>query len=278
MKNSWKCMLLCVAMVLAFAACSNNGEGTEALPDDGAQEPKEYVVSLGMAGEILEIEESPLSKAEGSNDLYGVQVYSKTATTEYTPYAYGLFDNTADMTIRLLAGYEYKFVATMVVDGKEKISFNSYDNSYGAPFENIPFNDTSKWYSTYFCQFFFSNRKTGKGHCFESHPAGNPAYTFRYNIFCDLGFKSNSICLPLCRFFGFLSYILHDITGIQENEIKADAEYILHQCLKSYNLNLPAKVCKSPTDFSVSFESSEPRRLIRRPPADRAFLRRDLPL
>lgn len=142
MKNSWKCMLLCVAMVLAFAACSNNGEGTEALPDDGAQEPKEYVVSLGMAGEILEIEESPLSKAEGSNDLYGVQVYSKTATTEYTPYAYGLFDNTADMTIRLLAGYEYKFVATMVVDGKEKISFNSYDNSYGAPFENIPFNNS----------------------------------------------------------------------------------------------------------------------------------------
>ena len=132
MKNSWKCMLLCVAMVLAFAACSNNGEGTEALPDDGAQEPKEYVVSLGMAGEILEIEESPLSKAEGSNDLYGVQVYSKTATTEYTPYAYGLFDNTADMTIRLLAGYEYKFVATMVVDGKEKI-FNS-GNSYAAPF------------------------------------------------------------------------------------------------------------------------------------------------
>ena len=136
MKNSWKCMLLCVAMVLAFAACSNNGEGTEALPDDGAQEPKEYVVSLGMAGEILEIEESPLSKAEGSNDLYGVQVYSKTATTEYTPYAYGLFDNTADMTIRLLAGYEYKFVATMVVDGKEKImkSFHGDSYSYSHPF------------------------------------------------------------------------------------------------------------------------------------------------
>lgn len=151
MKNSWKCMLLCVAMVLAFAACSNNGEGAEALPDDGAQEPKEYVVSLGMAGEILEIEESPLSKAEGSNDLYGVQVYSKTATTEYTPYAYGLFDNTADMTIRLLAGYEYKFVATMVVDGKEKVQekYTDDDEAYLSPFSVSDLNDWTPLKNTF---------------------------------------------------------------------------------------------------------------------------------
>ena len=39
----------------------------------------------------------------------------------YRPYAYGLFDDKALMTIRLLGGYKYKFVSTMIVDGKNKL-------------------------------------------------------------------------------------------------------------------------------------------------------------
>lgn len=123
-------MLLCATVVLGCSACSN-GEGQDALPEGGNQDTKEYVVSLGMSGEILEIEESPLSKAAG-NDLYGVQVYSKTETSEYKPYAYGLFDNKESMTIRLMGGYQYKFVATMVVDGKNKVTH--YGENYSAPF------------------------------------------------------------------------------------------------------------------------------------------------
>lgn len=134
MKKSFRSMLLCAIVVLGFSACSN-GEGQDALSEDNNPNAKEYVVSLGMAGEILEIEESPLSKAAG-NDLYGVQVYSKTATSEYKPYAYGLFDNKEGMTIRLMGGYQYKFVVTMVVDGKTEVQekYTEGDEAYLAPF------------------------------------------------------------------------------------------------------------------------------------------------
>ena len=93
-----------------------------------------YTVQLGWSGEI-DINYEPLTKATG-DDLYGIQVYSTPdldgATTE-TPYAYGLFDNPQNITITLLRGYKYKFVATLVKDGKNKIKNYSTSGFY-APF------------------------------------------------------------------------------------------------------------------------------------------------
>lgn len=116
--------------LFAFASCSKE----DAIENESI-EGKEYVVNLGFSGEI-EISQSPLSKA-GTNDLYGVQVYSKKSSdSEYAPYAYGLFDNTADMVVKLIGGYQYKFVATMVEDGKIKV-FHSDDGKYYSPFAAI---------------------------------------------------------------------------------------------------------------------------------------------
>nr|DAI40293.1 MAG TPA: hypothetical protein [Caudoviricetes sp.] len=123
--------LLFLICIITFWACSSVSEGEpEPEPEPIPEEPKEYIVSLGLTGEI-DIEESPLSKASG-NDLYGIQVYSKTSTNEYTPYAYGLFDDKSKMTIKLLEGYSYKFQVTMVVDGKNKIYY--YNGGYYEPF------------------------------------------------------------------------------------------------------------------------------------------------
>lgn len=125
--------LLYLFLVGILFSCGGAGESDEPNPEepDVNGEPKEYVVSLGMVGEI-EISESPLLGRATPNDLYGIQVYSKTATTEYTPYAYGLFDDKSKMTIKLLEGYQYKFIATMVVDGKNRIT--AYNKAYDAPF------------------------------------------------------------------------------------------------------------------------------------------------
>lgn len=103
-------------------------------PEEPAR-PKTYDISIGLGGE-LNMEVSPLSKA-ASNDLYGVQVSLRPVGTfgMYKAYAYGLFDDVSQMTVRLLDGYEYEFVATMVVNGKTTI-----DNSQGyykAPFTLI---------------------------------------------------------------------------------------------------------------------------------------------
>ena len=123
-----KILFLALALI-AFASCSKE----DAIENESI-EGKEYVVNLGFSGEI-EISHSPLSKA-GTNDLYGVQVYSKKSSdSNYAPYAYGLFDNTADMEVKLIGGYQYKFVATMVEDGKNELHF--YDGNYYAPFDAI---------------------------------------------------------------------------------------------------------------------------------------------
>ena len=118
-----KLFLFAIALI-ALAGCEKDAE----LEDTGVY-GKEYVVNLGFSGEI-EVSHSPLTKA-GTNDLYGVQVYSReSGESEYAPYAYGLFDNTADMTVKLIGGYQYKFVASMVEDGKDKIYHNNEGYSY----------------------------------------------------------------------------------------------------------------------------------------------------
>lgn len=117
---------------------------------DESTTPKEYMVSLGFSGEITEISESPLRSTVG-NDLYGIQVYAmpNQGSSDYKPYAYGLFDDKALMTIKLLEGYKYKFVCSMVVDGKNRVVFNS--EGYSFPFysnERTPLNNTFTYSSS----------------------------------------------------------------------------------------------------------------------------------
>jgi hypothetical protein len=82
---------------------------------------EKYTVSLKMGGEITS-EEMPLStKAEtASRDVYGVQVYVNQNGT-YPPYAYGLFDNVDSMEIGLRNDSTYKFVCTLVKNGKDSL-------------------------------------------------------------------------------------------------------------------------------------------------------------
>lgn len=117
---------------------------------DESTTPKEYMVSLGFSGEITEISESPLRSTVG-NDLYGIQVYAmpNQGSSDYKPYAYGLFDDKASMTIKLLEGYKYKFVSSMVVDGKSRLLFEA--NGCYSPFytnERTPLNNTFTYSSS----------------------------------------------------------------------------------------------------------------------------------
>ena len=116
------------AFLVAFAAivagvmvaCSQKGPMPNA-------EQEYYTISLGWEGEILDVWYEPL-RSNSTDDLYGIQVYQapdveleEGKSTTWTPYALGVFDNADDITIQLLKGYKYKFVATMVVDGKKKL-------------------------------------------------------------------------------------------------------------------------------------------------------------
>lgn len=124
--------ILFLAMATLLIAGCSEGEDSPINPQPGPV--KEYIINLGFSGEITNIEESPLTKAFG-NDLYGVQVFSmpttETDARKYKAYAYGLFDDKTKMTIKLLEGYKYKFVSTMVVDGKSELIYRS---NYSLPF------------------------------------------------------------------------------------------------------------------------------------------------
>ena len=131
--------LFAVLMCVNFASCSNENE---IVPNE-PQKPKEYTVSLGFTGDIS-ISESPLSRTtEKETDLYGFIVLSKPTNEEnnaYTNiYAYGLFDDVSNLNIKLLEGYKYKFVSTMVVNGTNVIFWNPSNEfkSYGLPFRML---------------------------------------------------------------------------------------------------------------------------------------------
>lgn len=112
-----KKILLILLVSVGIFSCSTSSDPIA----ETNNPPKEYTVSLGLAGEITNIENSPLTKAV-TNDLYGIQVYSMPSTGgEYKPYAYGLFDDIANISINLLEGYKYKFACSVIVNGKNKI-------------------------------------------------------------------------------------------------------------------------------------------------------------
>ena len=103
---------------MLFTACSEVGTNEQPTPT----EPEYVTVSLGL-NVGLDYGYEPLTRSEANNDLYGIQVYSTpypaAEKAEWTEFAYGLFDTTENLTIKLIRGYEYKFVATMVKDGKD---------------------------------------------------------------------------------------------------------------------------------------------------------------
>ena len=132
-----------LSMLSLAASCENSGEQPTT-----PTEPEYVTVSLGL-NVGLDYEYEPLTRAEENNDLYGIQVYSTpypaAENAKWTKFAYGLFDTTDNLTIKLVRGYEYKFVALMVRDGKDTIDSlpNGEGNiSYMAPFKHF-YDETS---------------------------------------------------------------------------------------------------------------------------------------
>lgn len=111
--------LAIAAMVASVAMIACSKEDAPA----PQEEPEFYTVQLGWGGEIVDIAYEPLGTRAATDDLYGIQVYSRpnnnSTATSWEPY--GVFDDPTDISIDLASGNKYKFLATMVVDGKERI-------------------------------------------------------------------------------------------------------------------------------------------------------------
>ena len=105
-------LLLAGALGVCFTACNEK----EALTPSVDQE---YVtVNLGVSGEYVKFSETPITTRAGAEttDIIGIVVYSVNNGLE-AQYAYGIFNSLENVSIKLLAGQKYRFVASIKVDG-----------------------------------------------------------------------------------------------------------------------------------------------------------------
>lgn len=164
-----KHLLLALCAVLFGATSCETLNDFITLPETPETPSAEYyTVSLGFGGEI-EIGYEPMRSAE-NNDLYGINVYSAPANVEGNPswsnYAYGLFDDPSNIKIDLLVGYQYKFVATMVKNGKEKV----HSDSIGAYWTPFYVNNSPVTISTSFNYGLSSIEYIGQGYTYLKNP------------------------------------------------------------------------------------------------------------
>ena len=134
-------LLLLVASVLMATSCS---EGDSVAPRPASEE---YTVSFSIGGEI-DVTTEPLSRAEASTDAYALNVYydKEGDGVQNDIYAYGLFDNVADMTITLLSNHKYKIYCTLIKDAKNTLYYGqAFGNTYSGycyPFQTNVSNST----------------------------------------------------------------------------------------------------------------------------------------
>lgn len=116
---------------IALWSCSESGSEDIPEPVNPDEAPETITVSLNLGGEYMSISESPIGRADNTSRVYGINVYYKNAnSTSWKHYGYGLFDNTDDMKISLIASYKYKFECTMTEDNVDKVSYSGTSNKY----------------------------------------------------------------------------------------------------------------------------------------------------
>ena len=117
--------------IISLLSCSGNGSEEIPGPVKPEEKPKTITVSLSLGGEYMSTSESPMGRSDNASCVYGINVYYKDEnSTSWKHYGYGLFDNTDDMKISLIASYKYKFDCTMTEDNVDKVSYTGTSNKY----------------------------------------------------------------------------------------------------------------------------------------------------
>lgn len=111
----------------------------------GKEDGEAVTVKLNIDGDFdVTVDQDPLSKASSTADAYGINVYydKEGDGTTNDIYAYGLFDNVADMSITLLSNHKYRVCCTLIKDAKTKLYFGqAFNNTYSG--YCYPFQTTS---------------------------------------------------------------------------------------------------------------------------------------
>lgn len=121
-----KKILLSLSAILTLLFSSSCTE--EVSMDENTVDNEEYVtVNIKLGGEILNVTQEPMTKGLTNNDLTAIQI-NEVVVNDYeeeVPYAWGLFDDVSNISVKLKKGSKYDIEATTVIDGKSIMKFNS---------------------------------------------------------------------------------------------------------------------------------------------------------
>ncbi len=134
---------------MAMTAVVSFGCTKETISTENPEGGDMVLVNLNLTGEVT-VDETPLTKALTSDDLIGVQVYQG---SDY--YAYGLFDDVSKMNLYLHTGKTYKFVCTVVKNGKNIVGKRE-STFRGSPYFSytsykLPYSASDEKRDFYFC-------------------------------------------------------------------------------------------------------------------------------
>lgn len=101
-------------------------------------------VSLNFGGDFISESEEPLLRAEDVHIYKAVNVYAKDDKdgSDYQIYARGLFVDQEKVEINLWTGNKYRFVATVLIDDRDKVAL--YNGKYSNPFQYRQVGTTSE--------------------------------------------------------------------------------------------------------------------------------------
>lgn len=121
-----KKILLSLSAILTLLFSSSCAE--EVSMDENTVDNEEYVtVNIKLGGEVLEVTQEPMTKGLTNNDLTAIQINEVVVNDheEEVPYAWGLFDDVSNISVKLKKGSKYDIEATTIIDGKSIMKFNS---------------------------------------------------------------------------------------------------------------------------------------------------------
>lgn len=220
-------LLVAGALGVCFTACNEK----EALTPSVDQE---YVtVNLGVSGEYVKFSETPMATRAGADttDIIGIAVYTVNNGLE-AQYAYGIFNSLENVSIKLLAGQKYRFVASIKVDGNHCTEHNY----------NCPSHDK------------LSERNVGTDFKYTS---GDDIYNF-----FEMYYSSDGVFGPLYkhdRFYGELTDYVPENSGTVEIETKRVAygvHYIVEGLTEGY-LKVDVS-CNGNKYYSVEIPAENP--------------------
>ncbi|MDE5813474.1 MAG: hypothetical protein K2H72_04235, partial [Muribaculaceae bacterium] len=140
-------LIMIVVLISGLSSCRNDNDP---LADGNYRLHREKIknemkkVSLNFSGDFISESEEPLLRAEDVHIYKAVNVYAKDDKegSDYQIYARGLFVDQENVEINLWTGYKYRFVATVLIDDRDKVALNN--GKYSNPFQYQQVGTSSK--------------------------------------------------------------------------------------------------------------------------------------